>query len=144
MEQDNDALVEKADELQTRQVEYQQIQKQSLRQTKKKSKRRRFRRSSYSPDKSVSTKSDSKKHSSEFPINKVVYEPLLYSEPPVPNVKYASDGSLDTFLNRIDFKKDNWYSQFQYFRELLGEIPSLNATELEEWPELYSLVSHSI
>ena len=144
MEQADKALVETNEELQPKQGEYQQVQKQSLQQTKKRSKRRRFRRSNYSPDRSVSRKRKPNNHSSEFPINNVVYEPLLYSEPPVSDVKYASDGSLDTSLNRIDFKKDDWYSQFQYFRELLGAIPSLNETELHEWSELYFSVSRLI
>ena len=64
--------------------------------------------------------SGTKKEDLSVGINEKVEEPLLYSSPPVERVAYNKDGTLDLTANRIDFMKDDWYQQFQYYRELLA------------------------
>ena len=66
-------------------------------------------------------------------INHVVYEPIFRDRFPQISVTYLEDGSVDTTSNRISFKKDDWYYQFQFYRELLGNRSSLNVTSLEGW-----------
>ena len=66
-------------------------------------------------------------------INDVVYDPITYIANPVEEVVYAKDGTLDLAKNRIDFAKENWYEQFQYYRELLARQNTLNTEELEAW-----------
>lgn len=63
-------------------------------------------------------------------INQVEYEPTRYDRFPQITVKYSKDGSVDTTLNRISFRKDNWYYQFQFYREFLGNRAVLNVSSL--------------
>ena len=66
-------------------------------------------------------------------INDVVYDPITFTTNPVEEVVYTKDGTLDLAKNRIDFAKENWYEQFQYYRELLAQQGTLNTEELEAW-----------
>ena len=64
-------------------------------------------------------------------INSISYDPIEYDTVPIQNVHYDENGRIDTKKNRIDFKQSNWYAQFQYYRELLSQQPSLNETALD-------------
>lgn len=75
-------------------------------------------------------------------INEVVYEPVLYDRLPHISVKLAKDGSVDTTSNRIFFYKDDWYSQFQFYREFLGNRSVLDVSSLENYHLSYSFFPH--
>ena len=64
-------------------------------------------------------------------INSIDYDPIEYDTVPIQTVHYDENGRIDTKKNRIDFKQSNWYAQFQYYRELLSQQPSLNETALD-------------
>ena len=76
-----------------------------------------------------------KKEDLSVGINEKVEEPLLYSSPPVERVAYNKDGTLDLTANRIDFMKDDWYQQFQYYRELLAGQKRMDSSSLQKWWE---------
>lgn len=96
-----------------------------------KKKIRRFGSSSHKRNGS----SESEKESLPIGMNDKVEEPLLYSSAPVEHVVYSKDGTLDLSANRIDFMKDNWYQQFQYYRELLAHQDRKDAASLQKWLE---------
>lgn len=69
-------------------------------------------------------------------INDVHYEPLLFSSPPVHEVIFTKEGLVDTVQNRIDFRKSDWFEQFQYYRELLSlQMPMNETANLQWWRE---------
>ena len=64
-------------------------------------------------------------------IKTIDYDTIEYDTVPIQTVHYDENGRIDTKKNRIDFKQSNWYAQFQYYRELLSQQPSLNETALD-------------
>ena len=74
-----------------------------------------------------------REHGDIVPINEVTYHPVHFDNPPIRDVKRRSDVTIDTMLNRIDFGKDDWYEQFQFFRELLASTPSLDEKDTQQW-----------
>ena len=74
-----------------------------------------------------------REHGDVVPINEVTYHPVHFDNPPIRDVKRRPDGTIDTILNRIDFGKDDWYEQFQFFRELLASTPSLDEKDTQQW-----------
>ena len=66
-------------------------------------------------------------------INDVHYEPLLFIVPPVKDVVIKKGGLIDTVQNRIDFRRSDWFEQFQYYRELLSFQSPMNETANMQW-----------
>lgn len=66
-------------------------------------------------------------------INEVVYEPVLYDRLPQISVQMNSDGSVDTSSSRISFYKDDWYFQFLFYREFLGNLSVLDVSSLRDY-----------
>lgn len=66
-------------------------------------------------------------------INEVHYEPLFFSVPPVKDVVFTKEGLVNTVRNRIDFRKLDWFEQFQYYRELLSSQLPMNETANVQW-----------
>ena len=95
-------------------------------------KRRRIKRFGASSDKKLEEPEQSTEKLA-VGINDVVYDPITFTTNPVEEVVYTKDGTLDLAKNRIDFAKENWYEQFQYYRELLAQQGTLNTEELEAW-----------
>ena len=66
-------------------------------------------------------------------INEVHYEPILYSVPPAQDLVLTKRGLIDTVQNRIDFRRSDWFEQFQYYREILSSQPTMNETANRQW-----------